>query len=416
MFNRRQVFIIIYYITNKSLLLLLLFLSICLSVYVCRNRILSAIGIIVDCFDQLPFYEKAVNVNQSSDEENATRDSNGEPSSLPPPATFRDSSMTLTPPSAAAGMSRGGGNNTAFPFRSLSARHHLIHHDTTAVFNHPFSPRTPRTSQRSRAESSTSTHGSLFSVNNSSSNLFNTNPSYRNNNNNNNKSWYYPWTNIVTCVLHYLGDKTAVWSKKCFRYIQHLNRKILATLRPQRYLTNDYTHSYILDPPPPPSSSDPEQTGSDYRMSRSDSLRDDDFVLHMALNNLESITNKYRYRMRQSQRGEADGHIQTYTDDESHSYVTENYSYPLNTIQPEFRRPTYYERYWLYHIVLIAGSVYVSKSLFNMWSDGSLRKLVLSSYVQLSKTVVERIVLPVNNLCSELFETISRHQEGKPVS
>ena len=47
-----------------------------------------------------------------------------------------------------------------------------------------------------------------------------------------------------------------------------------------------------------------------------------------------------------------------------------------------------------------------------MTRNGSLQRFIHSTYITLSKQIHERIVEPVSDLFSELFQTISRRKEG----
>ena len=116
------------------------------------------------------------------------------------------------------------------------------------------------------------------------------------------------------------------------------------------------------------------------------SYKDDDLELKVLLSNIKMIS--YRLLL----------HKKT--------------SYPFDTVRKDCRRPTFYERYWLLHLLLILGTGIFSKEVIIMTRNGSLQRFIHGTYITLSKQIHERIIEPVSDLFSELFQTISRRKEG----
>lgn len=87
-------------------------------------------------------------------------------------------------------------------------------------------------------------------------------------------------------------------------------------------------------------------------------------------------------------------------------------SYPLESVRKDLRRPTFSEKYWCPALMLAIGTLFAGRQVYIMAKDGSLQQIIASGYNTVSKQTTERIVEPVTNLCRELFETISRRQEG----
>ena len=116
------------------------------------------------------------------------------------------------------------------------------------------------------------------------------------------------------------------------------------------------------------------------------SYKDDDLELKVLLTNIKMISNRLLL------------HKKT--------------SYPFDTVRKDCRRPTFYERYWLLHLCIILGTGIVSKEVIIMTGNGSFQRFIHSTYITLSKQIHERIVEPVSDLFSELFQTISRRKEG----
>lgn len=89
-----------------------------------------------------------------------------------------------------------------------------------------------------------------------------------------------------------------------------------------------------------------------------------------------------------------------------------NKPYPLDSVRSDHRRPSFFERYWLPNLVLLAGSVYMGRELVLRLRDGSLQQLVAASYQRLSEGLMEHILEPLRNFLKEIFETIRRRQDG----
>lgn len=317
-----------YYIENGRIIFYDDKIEKCLDI--AKSRMLSAIDMVANCFDQVPFYE-GTNA-ENSHEDIGLNESFGTAGELSPPR-FRSSSLNMS-------LSR----------HKEEARH---------VFNHPFSPRTPL-----RHRTSFTAGAGLLS---SKSARFNSSESFLL------RSFHHLTSKISAIFDGFRTHSGASWSGN---------------------VEKGHGDNSVVD-----------NELNCKRLNRQASINEDtDVTISQALLKLHIIAQKYRYSVNHVSEDQPPGTIKPHDNS--------SYFYPLNTIKPDFRRPTYYERYWLYHLVLTLGSIYTFKTVCNMLEDGSLQRLVWQSYVQLSRTIVERVVEPVKDLCSELFQTISRRQDG----
>ena len=86
--------------------------------------------------------------------------------------------------------------------------------------------------------------------------------------------------------------------------------------------------------------------------------------------------------------------------------------YPIGTTEINSRRPTVSERYWLLNLTVLIGGLFTGIHVYKMVLDGSLQQMITHAVESLRNSAVLHIVAPAQKLCSELFETISRRQEG----
>lgn len=74
------------------------------------------------------------------------------------------------------------------------------------------------------------------------------------------------------------------------------------------------------------------------------------------------------------------------------------------------RKPSNFERFWFRRLLTVIVGVYSARVLAIMISDGSLRKLLESTYELIVNKIQDKIVEPLQELFQELFDTISRRE------
>lgn len=74
------------------------------------------------------------------------------------------------------------------------------------------------------------------------------------------------------------------------------------------------------------------------------------------------------------------------------------------------RKPSNFERFWFRRLLTVLLGVYTARKLSIMIADGSLRKLLESTYDLIANKIQDKIVEPITELFQELFDTISRRE------